>query len=111
MKAYKFTEFQSIVKELNDLNLTFMKIDESYSNIKALYESACYLNKVNNRNLIDGIIDSVKSIQLFSSEKQELAWFSIESNKKRSVKWFFILLASEQLFLTYENTKKLLSNL
>lgn len=108
MKHYIFTEFQNIVKSINDNQLNGLKIDESFSNISDLYKSALYYNNVNNNNLKNEIVDTVKQLQLFSEEQNELVWFSIESNKKRSVKWFFILLASNQICLTYEQTKKLL---
>ena len=111
MKAYIFSEFRSLVAKVNDLDLTFIKADESYSNISSLYNSATYYNKVNNRNLKDGVEDCIKSFQMFSEEKNILIDFSIISKEKRSVKYFFLIELANQMCLSYEKTKQLLSKI
>ena len=110
MKAYIYTEFQSLVRNINDMELSFFKIDESYSNIKSIYESALFYCKLNNRNVKESIEDNVKSMELFSEKNQKLVEYSIVSNKKRTVKFFFILTASLQLYISYEKTKQLINS-
>lgn len=109
MKASKYSEYQQVVKQINDANYTYFFVDESYSNISSLYETAVYLNKKN--NLLLGEDEPVKIMSLLSEEKNELVEFTIYSNEKRSIKFFFILECCMQLYLSREKTRIALKEL
>lgn len=105
MNHNQWNEFKEIASKI-DANYYFLQ----YSQIKSVYESAVYYNKIQNQFLKDDYdSDIVKMANFYCEIAGEPKTFNIKAYKKYTRKQWFILLFCEQQFKTYQQTKQYLN--